>query len=53
MGCGMEAAQKLKRHHITGLRLRKQLFPKEEEPNSNAAGGNKPDSNANAEDETK
>ena len=34
--CGMEAAQKLKRHHITGLRLWKQLFPKEEETNSNS-----------------
>ena len=53
MGCGMVAAQKFKRHHITGLRLWKQLFPKEEETNSNAAGENKPDSNANAEDETK
>ena len=53
MGCGMEAAQKLKRHHITGLRLWKQLYPKEEEPNSNTAGENKPDSNTNAEDDTK
>ena len=30
MGCGTKAVQKLKSHHITGLRLWKQLFCKEE-----------------------